>query len=405
MWPGWFDQHRASGPNPSAGAPADAGESVIQRASMLDDAGRPAEAIAVLAPYLAEHPDDPRALLVLGWAQLHADDGFGAADTSHRLLARAPDALNPMLLAATVFAHNRDHRAAAAVADRAIALAPHAAVAYRVRAQVDLATGVTGPATRAFADQAVRLDPQSSAALLTAGTAALEARDRAAARNLLERAAAMDPDNLAVRNELARLDMGRGGSLRAAGDFASIVRDDPTQRVALHNLRVAVWKAFGTAHLVLWAAMFVVGRIHWLAGNDGGRDGRPGWLPILAAVAVLATGAAWAIQLQRAGNGLTAGLAAGRTVLASDRLLQIGFPAHVGCLLALLLSALLPGNAGQVAFFVALALLVLASITTWIAGRRWPAAAARWADQPPDGACLRGQPVPDRCRPLISAGR
>lgn len=139
--------------------------------------------------------------------------------------------------------------------------------------------------------------------------------------------------------------------------------------MALHNLRVAVWKGFGTAHLVLWAAMFVVGRIHWLAGNDD-PSGRPGWLPVTAVLAVLATGAAWAIQLRRAGAGLTAGLAAGRTVLASDRLLQIGFPAHVGCLVALIVSALWPGGVGQTAFFVALALLVVASVTTWIAGRR-----------------------------------
>lgn len=370
LWPGWFDRDKERRTGAGGAAPTDPGESLVRRASLLDDAGRPAEAIGLLAPHLAQQPDDAQALLVLGWAQLHAGDGFGAADTSHRLLALAPDQLNPLLLAATVFAYNRDHRAAVAVADRAIALAPHSAVAYRVRAQVDLSAGVPGPATRQFADQAVRLDPQSAAALLTAGTAALEAKDRSAARTLLQQAAAIAPDNPAVRNELARLHMGRGGSLRAAGDFAAIVRDDPTQRVALHNLGVAVWKAFGTAHLVLWAAMFVVGRIHWLAGDDGDPSGRAGWLPVTAVLAVLATGAAWAIQLRRAGAGLTAGLAAGRTVLVSDRLLQIGFPAHVGCLVALIVSALWPGGVGQIAFYVALALLVIASVTTWIAGRR-----------------------------------
>lgn len=62
-------------------APEDRLEPRFRLASLLVGSGRPAEAVEVLEPYVADHPDDAAALAALGESQLAAGDAAAAAES------------------------------------------------------------------------------------------------------------------------------------------------------------------------------------------------------------------------------------------------------------------------------------------------------------------------------------
>src|SRR5256885_1440384 len=116
----------------------------IQRAHLLCDVHRPAEAAALIAPVLAGNPDSVAGWLALTRALLLLDDLDGALDAAHRAAALNPDDALAHGLASTVLREQGRHAAAVEAAELAVQLDPLNPEWYQTPADALLAPG--GPA-------------------------------------------------------------------------------------------------------------------------------------------------------------------------------------------------------------------------------------------------------------------
>ena len=142
---------------------------LIQHAQRLREHRRHKEAIAALRQHLAGDPDDFRG---------HFE------------------------LALTRLAEGEDHRAALADSERAISLAPDAAVAHAVRSAILNRLERPQDAIRS-ADDALALDPEMSFAWFCRGNALLEQRRLPEAEDAARKALALDPDDSSASNLLS----------------------------------------------------------------------------------------------------------------------------------------------------------------------------------------------------------
>lgn len=331
---------------------------VLQRAALLKDSGRSGPALALLAPYLAQNPDDLSALRLAGWCHFDLGELDPALGCASRLAALAPEQPAAHLLLAVVQGRRQNIVASSQAIDTAIRLAPQSSEPYRIAAALDLQGHRTSARTEQLARRAVSLAPHDAIAHRVLGSTLIELRRYDEATVELGQAAALNPGDSAVRSELARIDIAKGRSARAALGFAAAVRADPTDEVARHNLQAATWNAFRIAHLILWISFLVLGRFTVLSDSTSTSQ----LAHVVGPLAVLVTLGAWAFQLRSGPSGFAVLLSAAR----SDRLLGVAMLSHALCLVLLLAAALLPTwLAGPLLTLVTL-LLVLGTIVGWI---------------------------------------
>ncbi len=331
---------------------------VIERAALLKDSGRPGQALALLGPHLAGHPDDLSALRLAGWCHFELDELYPALHCATRLTGLAPDQPAAHLLLAVVQGRLRDVGASARAIDTAIRLAPHHSEPYRIAAALDLQGHRASPRTEELARRAVSLAPHDPVAHRVLGSTLIELRRYDEAAAALGQAAALNPADSAVASELARIDIAKGRSASAAAGFAAAVRADPTDSVARHNLQAVAWNAFRIAHLVLWLSFLVLGRFTVLSDSPSTTR----LAHVVAPISLVATLAAWAFQLRRRPSGFRVLMATVR----SDRMLSIAMAAHGLCLVFLLVAAFAPNRlAGSLLVAVTLLLLV-GTIVGWV---------------------------------------
>ncbi len=331
---------------------------VLERAALLKDSGRSGPALALLAPYLAQNPDDLSALRLAGWCHFDLDELDPALYCAARLAALAPEQPAAHLLLAVVQGRRQNVTASVEAIDTAIRLAPHNSEPYRIAAALDLQGHRTSPRTERLARRAVTLAPHDAIAHRVLGSTLIELRRYDEAAVELGQAAALNPGDAAVTSELARIDIAKGRSASAAVGFAAAVRADPTDDVARHNLQAATWNAFRIAHLVLWLSFLVLGRFTVL--SDSGATSR--LAHVVGPIAVLATLGAWAFQLRSRPSGFPVLLTATR----SDRMLSIAMASHALCLVFLLAAAFAPTAVAGPLLIVVTVLLLVGTVVGWI---------------------------------------
>jgi Flp pilus assembly protein TadD len=329
---------------------------VSERARLLLAAGRPRDALTLLAPHLAEHPDDQRALSFAGWSHLQLGSLNGALDMAHRLAVNAPESADTHLLLGAVHTRRREFALAAQSARTAMRLAPHNPTAYLLAADIDMQAGTVTDLTVQSARRAVELDPDSADTHSTLGAALLTLKRRREAAEHLKKARSLDPSSSNAANEMGRWHLRYGAAAQAAQEFAAAAIANPADPVPVQNIRAAAWRAFATAQIVLWASFYIMWRI---VGNQ-----EPLRSParFFASAVVAVTLAAWCAQLWRSWRGT---LMLAKSV-RGDRLLQIGVPAHAACLALLVASAFAAQSAEKPLLAIGAMALATASITTWI---------------------------------------
>ncbi len=331
---------------------------VAERAALLKDSGRAGQALALLAPHLALHPDDLSALRLAGWCHFELDELDQALACAERLAALTPDQPTAQLLLAVVQGKRRNLAASQRAIDTAIRLAPHHSEPYRIAAALDLQARRVTARTEQLARRAVSISPHDGGAHRVLGSTLIELRRYDEASAELGLAAALNPADSAVASELARIDIAKGRSASAAIGFAAAVRADPTDAVARHNLQAAAWNAFRLAQLILWGSFLVLGRLWVMA--DSATTARLGH--VVGPISVVATLGAWAFQLRRRPSGLRVLYSATR----SDRMLTIAMASHVLCLILLVAAAFAPPTAAGVLLGAVTFLLVLGTAVGWI---------------------------------------
>lgn len=254
------------------------------RAWSLLELGRAPEAEAVARDVLADSPEDPSALMVLGralQAQGRTEEALAAA---RAVLAAVPDHPEPLMLAADCLAELGKARGGIGKGERIPPEHPGAQAVQLARQAVALAPDEWGPAyclARAAgyagveqeslqaAHRAVELGPHEPSTHVLLGMVQEMVRDLRGARASYERALAVEPGHADALRRLALLDADGGGTGRqilpnpgrAARSAAAAAAADPTNP---QTRRVLASVLGGMLSLLMMALLL---ETLWMAGR------------------------------------------------------------------------------------------------------------------------------------------
>ncbi|HUE24660.1 MAG TPA: tetratricopeptide repeat protein [Bryobacteraceae bacterium] len=187
--------------------------------------GQDEQAIAVLTPVEAAHPDDLAVAWLLGSALIragHQRDGLGRVDR----VARQGNRPEAYLLAGQTALKMNEFERARDYADAALRLNPRLPGGDTLRGTVLTYLGDTQGAIAALR-KAVEADPGDFDAQVGLGAVLHNDRDLDGARQHLQRALQLKPDSTLARYEWARLERTEGHVDAAVRDFEKVVHDDP----------------------------------------------------------------------------------------------------------------------------------------------------------------------------------
>jgi tetratricopeptide (TPR) repeat protein len=183
------------------------------------------QAIAVLTPVEAAHPDDLAVAWLLGSALIRAGHKREGLDRVDRV-ARQGNRPEAYLLAGQTALKMNEFEPARDYADAALRLNPRLPGADTLRGTVLSYLGDTEGAIAALR-KAVDADPKDFNAQVTLGAVLHTERDLDGARQHLQRALQLKPDSNLARYEWARLERTEGHVEAAVKDFERVVHDDP----------------------------------------------------------------------------------------------------------------------------------------------------------------------------------
>lgn len=253
----------------SAGSAA----STIGHATALCDLRRFDEATVLLRQIIAAEPQNAKAYCQLARALL----GLGGREAEALAAARAaiaiePDNDWPYRLASLALSASGGHPEAAAMARTAVQLAPHNPYCHSILACVLAESGRHLDEAHDAATRALALDPHNTECHMALGAVALADSRYDDAAAAFHQVMALDPDNSAARNELARVQLRQRrfvagqGLAEVAGGFADAVRTDPRSAVSRRNLDLVL-------HLFLARMAYVIFLIAWLGRAAEGSPG------------------------------------------------------------------------------------------------------------------------------------
>lgn len=231
---------------------------VAERASVLINAGRPAEAIALLRQALSQEPDDTELLDELARAQLDVDLP-GALETAKRLIALDPDGYRGHFLAALACSDLDRDKEAGRYAETAVAAAPYLAQTQAVYAQAICRQSRKRKQARAAAQRAIELAPEDTVGYVAAGNVELSAGKTKQAEKWYREALSIDPHDRAASLNLVLVSGARGRLAHAFGGADALLRFDPTDPDARQSLDRVVYTTL--VHL-LWVALPLL----WIVG-------------------------------------------------------------------------------------------------------------------------------------------
>lgn len=239
---------------------------LVQRAAMLIDVNRAADAVALLHRAVGQAPDDQKAWCELGRAELSCNRPQNALVAANRALAVDPAEEWPHRLASIALNLLGQHDGAVRAAREAVRLAPHA---WQTHVQLAdcLADAPAPPWTRgqlraeawAAATRAIELAPLEPDPHCTIGHLLVLSQAAPQAERAFREALRLDPGNSRALNGLGLVGMRTGRLVSAAADFGAAAAADPYDSVARGNISAAVWNATLTiCWALLGAAVFCV---------------------------------------------------------------------------------------------------------------------------------------------------
>lgn len=211
----------------------------LDRAQVLADLGRHTEARAELAIHLANEPDSLGGLYLLAQCELALDDPTAALAAADCAIAVAPEAELAMRLRALALADLGRHRAAREAAKAAIRIDPGHWRTHYVLAIVRSRTDVFDEAYPA-ALRAVELAPHESEAHVMVGITAAGMGHKKEARAAYHEALRLDPQSATALNNLAAMDINRARLGSAARNVTAGLRVDPGAELLQRNLDIVV---------------------------------------------------------------------------------------------------------------------------------------------------------------------
>ncbi|MDJ0383111.1 tetratricopeptide repeat protein [Streptomyces sp. G-G2] len=246
---------RAEHPEAAEGADPTA----LERGEALHDLGRFEQAAAVVGAYLAQRPEDPRALVVLARCRRALGDLPGALRSADEALRCGPDDVSARLVRTDVLTTLGRFPEAEQSARHGVELAPLFWGVHYSLAVVLERGGQRGRRGEAYdaARRATELGPDVASAHFMVGLLAHRLGDRVTAELAYETSLSLDPESSEAHNNLATLHLrrswfSRSAWTRAAEGFVASAALDLEDRHARYNLEAMAW---GIAAGARWPAL------------------------------------------------------------------------------------------------------------------------------------------------------
>lgn len=255
------------------------------QADLLLDAGKAREALAIVLPYLATHPDDVPSLMVAARSfhdLKHDDEALTAAQRLVTLRPESARAWRILSMAQSGRGHHPDARTSARTARQ---LGPDQWLNHIAIVQADLAAKLVTAETRDASAHAVRLAPLSPDAHFIAGNVALADKKWAKAADSYRLTLSMHPEHTGALNNLALAQLRRGRAGTAVSGFAGLLATDPASRLAQKNLLASI--SVAVYHLYIIVAVAYLAR---MLGNPENTGNRVGSLVLVAISGLLLIG-------------------------------------------------------------------------------------------------------------------
>ena len=248
----------------------------LRRAEQLADLGLHHDALDLIEPLLAAHPDDAAVLLAASRSTLLVDPGR-ALGLAQRAGTLAPSDDHPLRLQAWAHSRLEQPHDARMAAERAILLGPESWLNHYVLAMV-MSAPSTITLSRAAAARAVRLAPHEPRAHLAMARTHLaltldgrSSRDVAIADHHVHMALQLDPHNADALELLAQVTSAKGQRRDAAARDLRALREDPNDRALLEGVIRTATSSLWMAHAANWVAL---GAAHLVLGTTSGQIGR-----------------------------------------------------------------------------------------------------------------------------------
>jgi tetratricopeptide (TPR) repeat protein len=199
---------------------------VIHRASALVEAGRNADAVALLKSELAGSPDDPELLDELAVAQLDLSS-VDALETARKLIAVDPNGHRGHVIASIACNSLDEVSGAISHAEAAIAAAPYLPIGHALYATaLSRKKGRRNAALKA-AERAIELAPDDPVGYRAAGSVELHYGNWRRAQKRLETSLELDPMDRAAAMNLAVAREAGGNLSHAFADTRNLLSLDP----------------------------------------------------------------------------------------------------------------------------------------------------------------------------------
>jgi tetratricopeptide (TPR) repeat protein len=243
----------------------------LDRARALCDLARFDDAAQLLQRVVAADPQNARAWCLLAQAYLGGREDGDALRAAETALSLSPEDEWAHRLHSIALGKLGRREESVAAARSAARVAPHSWHAFVQLAQALVGDKSAHDEALAAAEQAVALAPHEAAPHIVLGLAARACKRYEDAEAAFRAALAIDPQNSAAHNELARLRLrrtklaGATALAEAAGGFTDAVRANPRADVSRRNLDLVVRVFLARVSYLIFLDAYLAGR--GLAGS------------------------------------------------------------------------------------------------------------------------------------------
>lgn len=300
--PGGPERPRGTGGAAGTAAPA----STLQRAQALLDLGRPADAVELLHPLLAEDPGNAAAWGLLAMARLGLGDVPGALHATEEGLRAEPAHHTLWQLRALALGRAGRLDEAVAAGEEALRLEPESHRSHLLLARILAERPRQLPRALELARHAARLAPTEAEPHLVAGSLAHRLKRYPEAERGYRAALEVDPRNADAHTALGALWVSRLRTRRrmlgeAFQAFAGAAAEDATAEHSRFNIEAMLWNLAAFTRWIGLGCLFL-GLIGAAASGAGtGTDPGTGALPprLITLLLIAVVCGLWVLRLRR----------------------------------------------------------------------------------------------------------
>jgi tetratricopeptide (TPR) repeat protein len=236
-------------------------ENLLERAEVLMEVGRNAEAVSVLKEAARTAPDDHRVLCRLSLASIRLKDYTGGLNYAKLAVAAAPDSEWAHRLCSIAYRCLKDPQEATTAARKAVTLDVENCQGYQVLAMAQIALGDVDAAGRS-ADRALELAPYDADVLALQAEVAMSHSKYTEAEKWARRALDLDAENAEALRVLGNALLRTKGKRAALPCYVALLKLDPgystVQQFIIECFTGFTYLVAPLLLLAIWAGLYLL---------------------------------------------------------------------------------------------------------------------------------------------------